>query len=76
MTGIASSVYDEFKSTSKGGQMNQLKEIPFVYEGEDYKIKIIHKDNLINILSFKNNYPANRFRHQILVPKKIPIKKT
>jgi hypothetical protein len=54
--------------------MNQLKKIQFVFEGQNYEIKIFHKENLINILCFKNNYPANGFRHQIQVPKDISIK--
>jgi hypothetical protein len=54
--------------------MNQFKEISFVFEGESYEIKIFYEENLINILAFKNNYPANGFRHQIQIPKNISVK--
>jgi hypothetical protein len=55
-------------------KMNQLKKIKFDFDGENYEIKIFHQENLINILAFKNNYPANGFRHQIQIPKGISVK--
>ena len=54
--------------------MNLLKTIPFVFAGESYEIKIFRAGNLINILVFKNHYPANGFRHQLRIPKSISIK--
>lgn len=54
--------------------MIQFKKIPFTFEGEYYEIKIFYEENLINIVAFKNNYPTNGFRHQIKIPKKMPVK--
>jgi hypothetical protein len=45
-----------------------FKEIPFNFEDEDYKIRVYYEENLVNVVAFRNNYPANGFRHQIKVP--------
>lgn len=55
--------------------MIQFNKIPFTFESENYEIKIFYEENLINIVAFKNNYPANGFRHQIKIPKYILVKK-
>ena len=51
-----------------------FKEIPFSYEDGNYKIRVYYEGNLINVLAFKNNYPANGFRHQIKIPKSNSVK--
>ena len=51
------------------------KAVPFTFDGENYEIKIFHEENLINIVAFNNNYPANGFRHQIKIPKYASIEK-
>jgi hypothetical protein len=53
--------------------MTEYKVIPFEFEGENYAIKIFHKDRLINVVAFQRNYPANGFRHQIQVPKYVSV---
>ncbi|MFC1538927.1 hypothetical protein ACFL6H_05845 [Candidatus Latescibacterota bacterium] len=55
--------------------MKLLKKIPFDFENKQYEIRIIFGDNAINIAAFRNNYPANGFRHQIkLLKNSIPEK--
>jgi hypothetical protein len=54
--------------------MNHYKDVPFTFEGEDYKIRVFYDENSINILAFKNHYPASGFRHQIKIPKNVPVK--
>lgn len=51
------------------------KEIPFSFEEKDYKIKVFYEENLINIVAFRKNYPANGFRHQIQIPKSVSTEK-
>ena len=51
------------------------KAIPFTFDGKDYEVKIFHDENLLNVVAFKNNYPANGFRHQIKFPKSASVKK-
>ena len=51
------------------------KEIPFSFEEKNYKIKIFYEENLMNIVAFRNNYPANGFRHQIQIPKNASVEK-
>lgn len=49
------------------------KKVPFSFEEKNFEIKIFSDDNTINIVAFRNNYPANGFRHQIKISKSIPI---
>jgi hypothetical protein len=53
--------------------MELFKKIPFDYEGNLYEIRIQYQDNLINIVTFLNNYPANGFRYQIQIPRHVEI---
>ena len=53
--------------------MRLFKKVTFNYEDNRYEIRIYYNDNLINIASFRNNHPANGFRHQIQVPKRCDI---
>ena len=53
--------------------MKLYKKIPFKFEKNLYEIRIQHQDNLINIVTFLNNYPANGFRYQIQIPKQVKI---
>jgi hypothetical protein len=46
-----------------------LKTIPFECEGAPYEIRILYGNNTINIAAFRNNYPANGFRRQIILTK-------
>jgi len=53
--------------------MTFYKKVPFSFEEKDYDIKIFHNDNTINIVAFRNNYPAYGFRHQIKISKSMAI---
>ena len=55
--------------------MHLFKKVPFSHEEKNYDIKVFYSDTSITVVAFHNNYPANSFRHQITVSKKIPIKK-
>ena len=54
--------------------MITYKKIPFTFAGENYDIRILYLDHLINVVAFKNNFPASGFRHQIKIPSDIPVK--
>ena len=47
---------------------------PITFEEKTYEIRVYYSDTIINVVTFLNNYPANGFRHQILLPKKCNIK--
>ncbi|RLC37508.1 MAG: hypothetical protein DRH33_05725 [Candidatus Nealsonbacteria bacterium] len=49
------------------------KKVSFSFEEKDYDIKVFYDDKTINIVAFRNNYPANSLRHQIKISKSIPI---
>lgn len=49
------------------------KKIPFSFEEKEYEIRVYYDDELINVVAFHNNYPANGFRHQIKVSKKLSM---
>jgi hypothetical protein len=49
--------------------MELYKKTPLTWNNENYEIQVLYNDNLINVLSFHNNHPANGFRHQIRVRK-------
>ncbi len=55
--------------------MIEYKKYPFVFEDNDYEIKVLFDDSTINVVAFLNNYPANGFRHLVKIPKTIDIKK-
>jgi len=55
--------------------MNIFKKIPFTHDDERYEIRIFYDDETINIAAFTNNYPANGFRYQIKIPKKVNVEK-
>ena len=50
------------------------KKVPYSFAEKDYKIKVFYDDNTINIVAFKNHYPANGFRHQIKISKNLAMK--
>ncbi len=54
--------------------MHLFKKIPFSFEEKNYDIKVFYSDTLITVVAFHSNYPANNFRHQITVSKKIPVR--
>jgi len=53
--------------------MQLFKKIPFRYNENNYDICIYFEGNLINISTFKSNYPANGYRYQVQLPKNVKI---
>jgi len=49
--------------------MKLFKQIPFDHDGKYYDIRIMYDQKTINVAAFSNNYPANGFRYQVLIPK-------
>ena len=49
--------------------MTLLKKIPFMFEEKNFEIRILFGDNMVNIVAFYNNHPANGYRHQIKILK-------
>jgi hypothetical protein len=50
------------------------KKVPYSFAESDYKINVFYDNNTINIVTFKNHYPANGFRHQIKISKNLVMK--
>jgi len=50
------------------------KKVPYSFAERDYEIKVFYDNNSINIVTFKNHYPANGFRHQIKISKNLVMK--
>ncbi|MCK5077886.1 MAG: hypothetical protein KAR38_16000 [Calditrichia bacterium] len=53
--------------------MKLFKKIPFSHEDKQYYIRIMYNDNMINVVAFYNNYPANGFRYQVQIPKQCNV---
>jgi len=54
--------------------MEQFKKIPWQHSGQEYEIRIMYSDRLINILAFKDSYPLNGFRYQVQMAKNSDVK--
>jgi hypothetical protein len=52
--------------------MTFFKKVLF-FEEKNYEIRVFRDDKTINIVTFRNNYPINGFRHQIKISKSIAI---
>jgi len=50
------------------------KKVLYSFAERDYEINVFYDNNTINIVAFKNHYPANGFRHQIKSSKNLVIK--
>jgi hypothetical protein len=50
------------------------KKVSYSFAERDYEIKVFYDNNTINIVAFKNHYPANGFRHQIKISKNLVMK--
>ena len=50
------------------------KKVPYSFTERDYEINVFYDNNTINIVAFKNHYPANGFRHQIKISKNLVMK--
>ena len=55
--------------------MELYKKTPLKWGNENYEIRVLYDDSLINVLAFHNNHPANGFRHQIRLPKNCNVQK-
>jgi hypothetical protein len=53
--------------------MKEHRRESFKWEDKTYEIRVLYEDSLINVVAFFNNYPANGFRYQILIPKDADI---
>ena len=51
------------------------KKIPWEYEETKYEIRIYYDKNIISIIAFKENHPANGFRYHVQIPKTMAIEK-
>jgi len=49
------------------------KKVSFSFEEKNYEIKVFYDDKTINIVAFRNNYPANGLRHQVKISKSMAI---
>ena len=47
---------------------------PMTFEGMEYEIRVLYDNTMINVVAFRDNHPANGFRHQIKIPKKCDAK--
>ena len=54
--------------------MELFKKIPYRYEDNDYEIRILYDDTLINVVAFRNNHPVNGFRYMVKLPKKLDVR--
>ncbi|MCP4580920.1 MAG: hypothetical protein GY839_04840 [candidate division Zixibacteria bacterium] len=50
------------------------KTIPMEFEEKQYEIRVYHDDISINVVAFRDNRPANGFRHIVRIPKRVDIK--
>ncbi len=55
--------------------MELFQKIPWSHDNQEYEIRIMFTDRLINILAFKDNYPLNGFRYQIQMSKNSEVQK-
>jgi hypothetical protein len=55
--------------------MKLFEKVPFTHENRQYEVRVLYDDEIINVTTFSNNYPANGFRYQIKVPKNVDIEK-
>lgn len=55
--------------------MTLYKKIPWDFEQDKFEICIYHDKNIISIIMFKDNHPANGFRYQMQIPKDLEIQK-
>ena len=53
--------------------MEVFKKTPLTWNNENYEIRVLYEDSLINVLAFFENHPANGFRHQIRLPKNCDV---
>ncbi len=49
--------------------MQLYQKIPLIFENKDYEIRLLFDEKTVSVMAFRNNYPANGFRHQIQIPK-------
>ena len=40
--------------------MELFKKTPMTFDGEDYEIRVLYDDTLINVVAFQENHPSGR----------------
>jgi hypothetical protein len=53
--------------------MKLFEKIPMTFEGKAYEIRVLYDKDTVNVAVFRNNFPANGFRHQIKIPGKCRV---
>ncbi len=49
--------------------MELYKKTPLKWNNENYEIRVLYDESLINVLAYNNKHQANGFRHQIRLQK-------
>jgi hypothetical protein len=55
--------------------MKLFKKIPMIFDAKSYEVRVLYDENTINIVAFCDNHPANGFRHQVKISKKMDIER-
>ena len=55
--------------------MRLYRKIPVIFEEEDYEIRILYEEKLVNVVAFRNNHPANGYRYQLQLPQDCDVEK-
>ena len=55
--------------------MELYKVTPVEFEGKKFEVKVLHGGNVINVVAFLNHYPADGYRHQLVLPKNCDVVK-
>jgi len=49
--------------------MKLFKSSPFQSDDKEYEIRIYYDERAINVLAFRDDFPANGYRYQVKIPK-------
>jgi hypothetical protein len=52
-------------------ELFQSKQLSF--EGQDYEIRVLYEEGLINVAAFRDKHPASGYRYQIKLPKRCDV---
>lgn len=55
--------------------MEFFNSVPFLFEGENFEIRIFYDAITINVVAFLNGYPVNGYRYQVKIPKGCDVKR-
>jgi hypothetical protein len=48
--------------------MEVFKRISFKQDDREYEIRVLHDSRVINVVSFRDNHPANGYRYRMMIP--------